>query len=288
MLLLVRILWRCFRSYRSTLEVWRSLLECRNPEINIEIRKPSWISGNHVRYPEIKLDIRNQLRYSEIRFETQRLSLKSGNQVWNLDITYEIRWFWNLVRCCCRVGPLGYNIYSILTSSGRGKKITWFDTPPKLLCRAKGSERGIRYRCTTQLPIHCSVMSSKYVASLDYESRKHHLEKLNKDGSAVSMPDPYSIPEQLWNQDVTKWPSIEFGDVYTYLIETRGPFTKDKLKAYKSLEAYNYFYNGYVRTVSMYCCEASLPSWKPRWTLARKLLIKITRHGLQFACWVVA
>ena len=60
------------------------------------------------------------------------------------------------------------------------------------------------------------------------------------------MPDPYTISSELWEDDVKKWPSIEFGDVYTYLIETRGSFTKDKLKAYKSLEAYNYFYNGYV------------------------------------------
>ena len=48
---------------------------------------------------------------------------------------------------------------------------------------------------------------------------------------------------------MTKWPELLFGDVYTYLINTKGLFTKQKLKAYKSLEAYNYFYNGYVQTV---------------------------------------
>ena len=46
--------------------------------------------------------------------------------------------------------------------------------------------------------------------------------------------------------------------MYLKLIETRGPFTKDKLKVYKSLEAFNYFYNGYVCTVSMYCCEGDI------------------------------
>ena len=106
-------------------------------------------------------------------------------------------------------------------------------------------------------------MSSKYFASLDYEARRHYVEKL-KQGSAVSMPDPYSIPDGSWIEDVTKWPSIEFSDVYTYLIETRGPFTKDKLKAYKSLEAYNYFHNGYVRTVSMYCCEGDIAILKAK------------------------
>ena len=45
------------------------------------------------------------------------------------------------------------------------------------------------------------------------------------------------------------WPELQFGDIYTYLISTEGIFTKEKLKAYKSLEVYNYFYNGYVRSV---------------------------------------
>ena len=43
-----------------------------------------------------------------------------------------------------------------------------------------------------------------------------------------------------------------FGDIYTYLINTEGCYTKEKLKAFRSLEAYNYFYNGYVRTVYFY------------------------------------
>ena len=42
------------------------------------------------------------------------------------------------------------------------------------------------------------------------------------------------------------------GDLYTYLIETKGPFTKESLKAYKSLEAFNYFHSGYVHTVHLY------------------------------------
>ena len=36
------------------------------------------------------------------------------------------------------------------------------------------------------------------------------------------------------------------------LINTKGLFTKEKLKTYKSLEAYNYFYTGYIRTVLLY------------------------------------
>ena len=32
----------------------------------------------------------------------------------------------------------------------------------------------------------------------------------------------------------------------------KGLFTQEALKAYRSLEAYNYFFNGYVRTVFYY------------------------------------
>ena len=98
-------------------------------------------------------------------------------------------------------------------------------------------------------------MLSQYFYSLDYTARKRYLEKLKVDGE--TLPDPYGITEDLWLDEVTKWPSVEFGDLYTYLIDTKGPFTKEKLKAYKSLEAYSYFHDGYVRTVYYYGSSSS-------------------------------
>ena len=55
--------------------------------------------------------------------------------------------------------------------------------------------------------------------------------------------------ESAWVDDVTKWPDLRFGDLHTYLIDMRGQYTIESLKAYKSLEAYKYFDNVYVRTV---------------------------------------
>ena len=91
------------------------------------------------------------------------------------------------------------------------------------------------------------MSSYNYFNQLSYIAQKRYLTKLNIDGCIIE--DPYSIEESLWSEDMTKWPDLQFGDIYTYLINTKGCYTKESLKAYKSLEAYNYFYNGYVRTV---------------------------------------
>ena len=53
--------------------------------------------------------------------------------------------------------------------------------------------------------------------------------------------DPREIPEEQWSNDVSLWPELEFGQIYTYLIETPGEYTREKLKIYKSLDAYNYY-----------------------------------------------
>ena len=91
---------------------------------------------------------------------------------------------------------------------------------------------------------------SKYQPTLDYEAKKRYKEKLSVESE--TLPDPYSLSEEEWIDDITKWPSIEFGDVYNYLINLKGRYTKESLKAYKSLEAYNYFASGHVQTVYFY------------------------------------
>ena len=95
-----------------------------------------------------------------------------------------------------------------------------------------------------------SPIGSSYFHLLDYSAQKPYLMKLKVDGH--DLKDPYDIPDELWLDDPSKWPEIQFGDIYTYLINTPVIFTKENLQAYKSLEAYNYFYNGYVHTVYYY------------------------------------
>ena len=53
--------------------------------------------------------------------------------------------------------------------------------------------------------------------------------------------DPFVVEEEKWKDDVSLWPAVEFGQIYTYLIDSPGQFTREKMKAYKSLDAFNYY-----------------------------------------------
>lgn len=93
----------------------------------------------------------------------------------------------------------------------------------------------------------CSVSDmSDYAQTLSVQDRDSYLRKLTlADGSKLA--DPYTLQE--WQEDLTGLPKVEWPDIYMYLIETPCVYSKEKLKAYKSLDAYNYVINGHVQTV---------------------------------------
>ena len=45
------------------------------------------------------------------------------------------------------------------------------------------------------------------------------------------------------------WPDVAYGDIYSYLILIPSCCTHEKFKAYKSLDGYNSFANGWVSDV---------------------------------------
>ena len=49
------------------------------------------------------------------------------------------------------------------------------------------------------------------------------------------------MPDEDWIDNISWWPPVEFGQIYTYLIDTPGQFTREKMKAYKSLKTFNYY-----------------------------------------------
>ena len=54
------------------------------------------------------------------------------------------------------------------------------------------------------------------------------------------------------------WPDVVHGDIYSYLILMPG-MTHEQLKAYKSLEGYNQFVNGWVSGVTVLIVPHSRP-----------------------------
>lgn len=83
-----------------------------------------------------------------------------------------------------------------------------------------------------------------YVRSLTAQDRECYFKKLTlTDGTRL--PDPYTLTQ--WMEDLTGLPQVEWPDIYTYLIEKPSVYSREKLKAYKSLDAYNYVLNGHVQ-----------------------------------------
>ena len=89
--------------------------------------------------------------------------------------------------------------------------------------------------------------NSEYFRSLSLNDKSWYQKKLTlSDGN--TLPHPYSLPHG-WKSDVTLMPDITWPHVYNYLINTPSTFSKESLKAYKSLEAFNFYENGHVQDV---------------------------------------
>ena len=89
----------------------------------------------------------------------------------------------------------------------------------------------------------------KYYSELDEPAKKWYNEKVR----AIGGLDPYCRLESRGKSafvtavEWMNWPDVTYADVYNYLILTSS-LTYDQLKAYKSLEGYNHFINGWVTT----------------------------------------
>ncbi len=89
-----------------------------------------------------------------------------------------------------------------------------------------------------------SAIYSPYYHSLDDASRERYKEKIAK---LRGLKDPYlddlaGVDQDTWG----KWPALEYPDIFCYLIQTTSEYTGERLKAYKSLDSYNFFVNGWI------------------------------------------
>lgn len=89
-------------------------------------------------------------------------------------------------------------------------------------------------------PLSDDIKLSEYVKKLPVEARRRYAVKLLFNYGQSILPDPYLL-KNGWKDDPSMWPGLEYPDIWTYLIESPGIYTKETLKAYKSLDAYRYF-----------------------------------------------
>ena len=87
--------------------------------------------------------------------------------------------------------------------------------------------------------------TSKYSVNLSEEDFTRYREKL-KLATGEQLPDPYTLKEK-WTNAISNLPEITWRDVTEYLLDTPSAYMKESLKAYKSLEAYDYFVCGHVQ-----------------------------------------
>ena len=90
--------------------------------------------------------------------------------------------------------------------------------------------------------------ATTYSSNLNSDDRKKHEEKLiTADGTVL--PDLYTLAES-WKDNAKLLPDITWADIYNYPINTPSLYTNENLKAYKFLEAYNFFVSGHVHDVA--------------------------------------
>jgi len=90
---------------------------------------------------------------------------------------------------------------------------------------------------------------SDYFKSLPPVAKERYLAKL-KCLSLKEEDDPFASTNFV--DDLCLWPSVEYGHIFCYFIMRPGVYTQQQLLQWKSLDAYNYFRSGHVRTVEIW------------------------------------
>ncbi|XP_052268883.1 uncharacterized protein LOC127870291 isoform X2 [Dreissena polymorpha] len=88
-----------------------------------------------------------------------------------------------------------------------------------------------------------------YRDGLSNEEKVRYDEKLKILGGC----DPYEIVS--WSTEVSLLPPVTYIDIVNYLLWSPSVYTKDELKSYKGLDAYNQFVNGWVRDRASVVCN---------------------------------
>ena len=87
---------------------------------------------------------------------------------------------------------------------------------------------------------------SEYLKSLEPNDAQCYIKKLTLTAGEC-LCDPYTLVAEELEENINTFPDITWRKVTEYLIETPSLYTKESMKAYKSLEAFDYYVCGHVQ-----------------------------------------
>ena len=96
-----------------------------------------------------------------------------------------------------------------------------------------------------------AIQYSDYYSELKGEAKSRYEQKVRMLGRV----DPYCSLESSTSTSSSvewyEWPEVMYADIYNFLINTTSYCTHEQLKAFKSLDGYNFFVNGWVTNVTV-------------------------------------
>ncbi|CAI5669920.1 unnamed protein product [Oreochromis niloticus] len=108
-----------------------------------------------------------------------------------------------------------------------------------------GGSAIFEWRAEVNMEDTVESQESSYCATLDPVSRERYKQIVKK----YIGRDPYSLKMSEYTTEVKDLPTIEAVDITNYLVLQTSYYTRQQMKAFKSLEAYNFFVSGWVHNL---------------------------------------
>eukprot|EP00795_Rhopilema_esculentum_P010137 gene10137-18802_t len=122
---------------------------------------------------------------------------------------------------------------------------------------------------------------SEYFNKLAEKDKADYVRKLTLT-NGERLPDPFTL--ETWQDNIMLLPDITWADIYNYLIYYPSCFSRESLKAYKSLEGYNFFVSGHVHNIFYHEVEE-----KNKFCFFKSEVLPSQRQGLKqklYKVWV--